>query len=194
MLTLAGPASIEIDIKRSRFIAHTARVDSLAATLEFYESVADSSATHNCWAWRLDHQYRFNDDGEPASTAGKPMLAAIDGKNLNQVMVVVTRHYGGIKLGAGGLIRAYGGSAARCIDKAGIIEIQPRIECSVQAGFGWTGQVYAALEACEARKLGERYNDAGIEIRVEIVEKRFGQLKKLLQDTTRGEVNVRVSA
>lgn len=194
MLTLAGPASIEIDIKRSRFIAHSARVDSLAATLEFYESVADSSATHNCWAWRLDHQYRFNDDGEPASTAGKPMLAAIDGKNLNQVMVVVTRHYGGIKLGAGGLIRAYGGSAARCIDKAGIIEIQPRIECSVQAGFGWTGQVYAALEACEARKLGEQYNDAGIEIWVEIVEKRFGQLKKLLKDTTRGEVKIRVSA
>ena len=59
MLTLTGPSSIEIEIKRSRFIAHAGRVDNLADTLAFYESVADPSATHNCWAWKLDHQYRF---------------------------------------------------------------------------------------------------------------------------------------
>ena len=120
MLTLAGPASIEIEIKRSRFIAHALRVDNLADTLAFYESVADASATHNCWAWRLDQQYRFNDDGEPASTAGKPILAAIEGKGLDHVMVVVTRYFGGIKLGVGGLVRAYSGSAAKGIDQAGI--------------------------------------------------------------------------
>ena len=91
MLTLAGSSSIEIEIKRSRFLAHTTRVDSLADTLAFFESVADTSATHNCWAWRLDHQYRFNDDGEPASTAGKPILSAIEGKGLDHAMVVVTR-------------------------------------------------------------------------------------------------------
>ena len=193
MHTLAGPASIEIEIKRSRFIAHAARIDCLAETLEFYESVADQSATHNCWAWRLEHQYRFNDDGEPASTAGKPILSAIDGKGLDHIMVVVTRHYGGIKLGVGGLVRAYSGSAARCIDQAGILKVHARIECSVQAGFGWTGQVYSALGACNAQKLGERYNDSGIEIRVDIEKARYEQLKSLLRDTTRGEVTVRVS-
>lgn len=188
MLTLAQSATIEIEIKRSRFIARAARVDSLAATLDFYRSVEDPSATHNCWAWRLDHQYRFNDDGEPASTAGKPILSAIDGKKLDHVMVVVTRHYGGIKLGVGGLVRAYSGSAARCIDEAGIIEIKPRIECTIQSGFGWTGQVYAALAAFNAKKLSEHYNDAGIEIRVEIGESAYRELEKMLQDTTRGEV------
>ena len=191
MRTLAAAASVEVEIKRSRFIAHAARVDNLAATLEFYESVADPAATHNCWAWRLDHQYRFNDDGEPASTAGKPIFSAIDGKQLDHVMVVVTRYFGGIKLGVGGLVRAYSGSSARCIDQAGIVEIQPRIECSIKAGFSWTGQVYAALEACDAKKLNEQYRDDGIIIQAEVVESKLNKLQCLLQDRTRGEVTVR---
>jgi uncharacterized YigZ family protein len=194
MYTLAGPSSIEIEIKRSRFIAHTARVDSLAATLDFYESVADLSATHNCWAWRLDHQYRFNDDGEPASTAGKPILTAIEGKGLDHAMVVVTRYFGGIKLGVGGLVRAYSGSAAKCIDQAGIVEIQPKVECSIEAGFAWTGQVYAALAACDARKLSEQFRDDGIEIKIEIARALFEKLKSMLRDTTRGQVTVRATS
>jgi uncharacterized YigZ family protein len=194
MLTLAGPASIEIEIKRSRFIAHAGRVDSLADTLAFYESVANPSATHNCWAWRLDQQYRFNDDGEPASTAGKPILAAIEGKGLDHTMVVVTRYFGGIKLGVGGLVRAYSGSAAKCIDQAGILEIQPRVECSIHAGFNWTGQVYAALEACDAQKLEEHFSDDGIEIQVDIAKSLFEKLKSMLRDTTRGEVSVKATS
>ena len=193
MLTLAGPATVEIEIKHSRFIAHAARIDSLQETLEFYESVADAAATHNCWAWRLDHLYRFNDDGEPASSAGRPILSAIEGKGLDHVMVVVTRHYGGTKLGVGGLARAYSGSAAKCLDQAGFVEVLPRVECSIQAGFGWTGQVYAALEAHHAEKLEERYNDRGIEIRISIAQALVEQLGTMLSETTRGEVTVSAS-
>jgi len=188
MQTLAAAARIEIEIKRSRFVAHAGRVDSLADTLAFYQSVADSAASHNCWAWRLDHQYRFNDDGEPASTAGKPIFSVIEGKKLDHVMLVVTRYFGGIKLGVGGLVRAYSGSAARCIDRAGIIEVQPRIECSIEAGFTWTGQVYAALEACGARKLNESYGADGLVIQAELVKSAFPKLQSVLKDTTRGEV------
>jgi len=191
MRTLAAPASTEIEIKHSRFIAHASRVDSLSDTLEFYQSVADPAATHNCWAWKLDYQYRFNDDGEPASTAGKPILSAIDGKGLDHVMVVVTRHFGGIKLGVGGLVRAYSGSAARCIGQARIIEVQPRIECEIKADFSWTGQVYTALDACDAQKLTEEFRGDGLEIKAEISEASFGKLKSMLRDTTRGEVEVR---
>lgn len=194
MKTLARTATIEIEIKRSRFIAHAARVDSLQETLDFYEAVADPSATHNCWAWRLDHLYRFNDDGEPASTAGRPILSAIEGKELDHAMVVVTRHFGGVKLGVGGLVRAYSGSAARALDAAGFVEIQATVECVVQAGFGWTGQVYAAIEACGAEKLSERYNDAGIEVRVQVVESERKTLETMLVETTRGEARVRSAA
>jgi uncharacterized YigZ family protein len=194
MRTLAGPASIETEIKRSRFIAHATRVDSLSETLDFYGSIADRAATHNCWAWRLDHLYRFNDDGEPASTAGRPILSAIEGKGLDHVMVVVTRYFGGIQLGVGGLVRAYSGSAARCLDQAGFLEVPARVECSIQAGFGWTGQVYSALEACDAEKLAEQYNDGGIEIRINVAEAMVDKLKSVLRETTRGEVAVKTSA
>ncbi len=190
MRTLAVPASFEVVIKRSRFVAQASRMDSQADTLDFYESVADPAATHNCWAWRLDYQYRFNDDGEPASTAGRPILSAIEGKGLDKVMVVVIRYFGGIKLGVGGLMRAYSGSASKCLDQAEIIEIQPKTECTINAAFQWTGQVYAALESCEAKKLSEDFHDDGIQIRVQINESELARLKLILRDTTRGEVEV----
>jgi uncharacterized YigZ family protein len=191
--TLAAAARVEVEIKRSRFVAHAARVDSLAETLSFFESVADHSASHNCWAWQLDHQYRFNDDGEPASTAGKPIWSAIDGKGLDHSMVVVTRYFGGIKLGVGGLVRAYGGSAARCIDQAGIVEIQPRVSCVIEAEFKWTGQLYAALDQCEATKLGEEYPPGGVLIRAELLESALPGLRERLRNATRGEAVVRIA-
>ena len=190
MRTLASPASHEVIIKRSRFVAQAARVDSQADTLDFYESVTDPSATHNCWAWRLDHLYRFNDDGEPASSAGRPILSAIEGKELDHVMVVVTRYFGGIKLGVGGLVRAYSGVAARCLDEAGFTDVQPRTQCTIKSAFQWTGQVYAALEACKANKLSEEFLDDGVQIQVDIAETSLSKLKSILRNTTRGEVSL----
>jgi len=190
MMTLAAPVSIETTIKRSRFVAHAARVNSQAETLDFFESVADPAATHNCWAWLLDHQYRFNDDGEPASTAGRPILAAIEGKGLDHVMVVITRYFGGIKLGAGGLVRAYGGSASKCLDHADVIEVLPTVERTITAGFEWTGQGYSALESCSAVKLSERFQDDGVHVRVRLPSSELPRLKALLRDSTRGEAKV----
>ena len=109
-------------------------------------------------------------------------------------MVVVTRHFGGIKLGAGGLIRAYGGAAARCIDRAGLVEIRPHIECSIAADYCWTGQVYAALDALAAEKLEEGFADGGLRIRARVAEAAFTELQSLLRDSTRGEATVREEA
>lgn len=190
MRTLTVSASFEAVIKRSRFIAHASRVDSQADTLDFYASVADPAATHNCWAWRLDHLYRFNDDGEPASTAGRPILSAIEGKGLDHLMVVVIRYFGGIKLGIGGLKRAYSTSTSKCLDQAEFIEIQLKTECTIKAAFQWTGQVYAALESCKGKKLSEDFLDDGIRIRAEINASELQRLRLILRDTTRGEVNV----
>ena len=194
MRTLAGPARIELEVKRSRFIAHAVRVDDPLQAPAFLDSVADPAATHNCWAWRIGQEYRFNDDGEPASTAGKPIFVALEGKDVDHAMVVVTRHFGGIKLGAGGLARAYGGAAARAIDAAGIVAIEPKMECIIEAGFDLTGPVYAALDACGARKLDERFLPEGVAIRAEVTEAAWPALRKLLRDTTRGAATVRRSA
>lgn len=191
MKTLKEAATVEVEIKRSRFIAHAARVESLQETLEFYERIADPAATHNCWAWKLGHQYRFNDDGEPASSAGKPIFSAIEGKGVDNAMVVVTRFFGGIKLGVGGLIRAYGGTAARCLDSAGIIEIEPVVACSIEAPFRWTGQVYTVLEQAGASKTGESFTADAVRIEAELPEARFPFLRTGLRDATRGEAVVR---
>lgn len=186
MLTLSAPVSAEFTIRQSRFIVHASPVADQAATLDFHDRVADPSASHNCWAWKLDHAYRFNDDGEPASTAGKPILSAIEGKQLSHVMVVVTRHFGGTKLGVGGLIRAYGGSAARCLDLGDTVEVHPVSRCVVEAGFEWTGPLHAAIEQCGASKESERFTDRGIRLEIEIRDDRLRQLQVLLRNATRG--------
>jgi uncharacterized YigZ family protein len=191
--TLASAASIEVEIKRSRFVAQAARIGSEAGAMQFLESVGAPPATHKCWGWQVGQQYRFSDDGEPASTAGKPILAAIEGKGLDHAMVVVTRYFGGTKLGAGGLVRAYGGSAAKCIDRAGIVRIEPRARCVVEADFRWTGPVYAALEQAGAVKRGESYFGGGVRIELDLPEKALPGLRATLRDATRGEARVRRS-
>jgi putative IMPACT (imprinted ancient) family translation regulator len=101
--TLAQPYRHLEAIKKSRFLALAAPVESTEQALAFLREVSDPAATHNCWAWRIGQDYRFNDDGEPGGTAGRPILQAVEGQGIDRVMVVVTRWYGGIKLGAGGL-------------------------------------------------------------------------------------------
>ncbi|WP_169193983.1 YigZ family protein [Devosia sp. MC1541] len=116
--TLINTATFRQDIKKSCFIALAAPIASEADAKQFLTESAATDAGHNCWAWRLGQAYRFSDDGEPSGTAGKPILQAIDGQNLDGVVVNVSRWFGGVLLGSGGLIRAYGGTAAQCLRNA----------------------------------------------------------------------------
>lgn len=107
----------EIDIKKSRFIARVASVNSREEAMAFLEQArADfPDARHHCWAYQIGRpgaatQAAMNDDGEPSGTAGKPILNVIQHKDMGDIMVVVIRYFGGIKLGAGGLVRAYAGA------------------------------------------------------------------------------------
>jgi uncharacterized YigZ family protein len=118
LATLAAPCSHAVEIRKSRFLAQAAPASSPEAALAFVDTVRGNGGGHHCWAYRIGQAYRFNDDGEPSSSAGKPILAAIDGQGFDHVVVVVTRWFGGIKLGVGGLIRAYGGTAAQCLQQA----------------------------------------------------------------------------
>jgi len=118
LVTLAAPCSHAVEIKKSRFLAQAAPASSAEAAMAFVDSLRDNGGGHHCWAYRIGQAYRFNDDGEPSSSAGKPILAAIDGQGFNRAVVVVTRWFGGIKLGVGGLIRAYGGTATQCLQQA----------------------------------------------------------------------------
>lgn len=105
--TLAAPARLATEVRKSRFLALATAIANEAEAMRFLQSVHDASASHHCWAWRVGGAYRSSDDGEPGGSAGRPILAAIDGQGFDRVMVVVLRWFGGVKLGVGGLVRAF---------------------------------------------------------------------------------------
>jgi uncharacterized YigZ family protein len=128
-LTLADEFSHQIEkVKGSRFLATVAPASSDEQAQELLAKVRREfhDARHHCSAWRLGRdgkRFRYSDDGEPSGSGGKPILQAIDGRELVDVAVVVTRWFGGTKLGVGGLVRAYGGAAAEALDLAGPVEV-----------------------------------------------------------------------
>ncbi|MCX7555271.1 IMPACT family protein [Xanthomonadaceae bacterium JHOS43] len=188
--TLAAPARLEIDVKKSRFLAQAAPVASPEEALAFLSNVSDPSATHNCWAYRIGQGYRFSDDGEPASTAGKPILAAIDGQGIDGVMVVVTRWFGGIKLGAGGLVRAYGGTAAECLRQAERRVVVPHLTAHLTCAFEHAGSAYSALHQHGAEKTGERYAPEGLTLTLRLPAANLDALANTLRDATRGQARL----
>ena len=127
--TIKEDGQVQEEIKKSRFICHAKRVYSEEEARDFITAIKKEhyKATHNCSAFIVGERSeikRTSDDGEPSGTAGIPMLGVLENHNLTNVCVVVTRYFGGIKLGAGGLIRAYAGSVALAVKEIGIIEIK----------------------------------------------------------------------
>lgn len=186
--TLAASSTYLLEVKHSRFRAHAAPVTTPEAALAVLGAVAAVDATHNCWAYRLGGEYRSSDDGEPAGTGGRPILAAIDGQGFDRVVVVVTRWYGGIKLGAGGLVRAYGGAAAECLRVAARRPLVSMRTLELHAGFDDIGALHAALASHGADKLDERFDADGVHLRVCLPAAHVAALKAQLRDATRDRV------
>lgn len=140
----------EMEIKKSKFICHLKRVETEADAIDFIDTIKKEhwKATHNCSAYTIglnDDIQRANDDGEPSGTAGVPMLEILLKRELKNVVAVVTRYYGGIKLGAGGLIRAYGGSVNQAVDRVGIVERQLQQLIDVTVTYPQSGHVEHSL-------------------------------------------------
>ncbi len=186
--TLAAPATHALEIKHSRFVAHAAPVEDEASAQAFLQAVHVADATHNCWAWRAGDVYRSSDDGEPAGTAGRPILAAIDGQGFDRVAVVVVRWYGGIKLGAGGLVRAYGGCAAECLRTAPRLPLVDMATLRLHAPFDALGSVHAVLPAVLASKQDETFDPHGVSLVLTLPADRVDDLKTRLRDATRDRV------
>ena len=186
--TLAAVATSSLEIKHSRFITHAAPVQSPEQALAFIAHVSDGDATHNCWAYRIGGEYRSSDDGEPSGTAGRQILAAIVGQGYDQVVAVVTRWYGGIKLGAGGLVRAYGGAAAECLRLASRQPLIAMTQLQLSCPFDALGSVHTLLAAHAVDKLGETFDEQGAQLHIELPAERVGSLKIQLRDATRGRV------
>lgn len=184
--TLAGPAQFALEARRSRFLARACPVDSAAAAMAWLQQESDPDATHNCWAYRIGADYRSSDDGEPGGSAGRPILAAIEGQGMDHVVVVVTRWYGGTNLGVGGLVRAYGGAAAECLRTARRLAIVDWREARLACDFALAGAVHGLLEATGAQKLDESFDEHGLHLRLRLPASSYVALADRLRDLSRG--------
>ena len=184
--TLAAPAQAALEAKRSRFVAHAAPVDSPDDAMAWIAGVSDPQATHNCWAWRIGDAYRFNDDGEPGGSAGRPILAAIDGQGVDCVAVLVVRWYGGTNLGVGGLVRAYGGVAAECLRTAPRRPLVQWRETTLHCDFALAATVHELLARTGAAKTGEVFDEHGLHLSLRVPASSYPGLAERLRDLSRG--------
>lgn len=190
--TLANPTELTEEIKKSRFIVNAAPIINAEQATQFIDSISDPNATHNCWAWKIGQQYRFNDDGEPTSTAGRPILSAIEGQDCDQVVVVVTRYFGGIKLGTGGLIRAYGCSASHCLQQAELIELIARTTLEFHCYYNEWPIIENRLKELDAIIEQQNFDAEGVTVGIAITQDNLLTLKKNISDITRGRVIIEV--
>jgi uncharacterized YigZ family protein len=191
LYTLDLATHFEQEIRRSRFRAIACPVDSEAEAKARLAEVSDPAANHNCWAWRIGQAYRFSDDGEPSGTAGKPILQAIDGQALDRTLVVVTRWFGGILLGSGGLMRAYGGTAAACLRAGAKTEYVARVALSVSLGFSDLALVKARLAAFAGLVMDEEtYHDTGARLSLRVPAEKAGEIGQLVVDLTSGRAEI----
>jgi uncharacterized YigZ family protein len=186
--TLLGACDYREDIRKSRFIALAAPIDSAVQAQAFIDQFSDLAASHNCWAWKLGDQYRSSDDGEPGGTAGRPILAAIEAQDCDRVVVLVIRWYGGIQLGTGGLARAYGGCANKCLQQAEKKRLVSRVPYACECTFSELALV--KLRVAEAHGLvdHENYMANGVELKLALVPESIATLSLQLADITRGRM------
>ena len=181
----------EEDIKKSRFQALAMPVENEQAVKDFLEENRDLSTTHQCWAWKIGHNVRFNDDGEPSGTAGRPILATIEGNELTNVLVLVNRWYGGIKLGTGGLVRAYGGTAGQCLLLAEKIELIEKKKVSFQCQFNEWAIFQYELNQLQI-EYTEEYTAEGVRVIALVQVHQIQPLAMKIQDVTRGREQLKI--
>ena len=189
--TLATETTFEEDIKKSRFQAIAAPVENEQQVKEFLEKHLDISTTHQCWAWKIGHNVRFNDDGEPSGTAGRPILATIEGNDLTNTIVLVNRWYGGIKLGTGGLVRAYGGCAGQCLLLAEKIELIEKKKVYFQCQFNEWAIFQYELNTQQV-EYTEQYTAEGVQVDALLQIHQIDALKLKIQDVTRGREQLKL--
>ncbi|MFH0580088.1 YigZ family protein [Streptococcus mitis] len=162
--TIKEDGQVQEEIKKSRFICHAKRVYSEEEARNFITAIKKEhyKATHNCSAFIIGERSeikRTSDDGEPSGTAGVPMLGVLENHNLTNVCVVVTRYFGGIKLGAGGLIRAYAGSVALAVKEIGIIEIKEQADIAIQMSYAQYQEYSNFLKEHDLTELETNFTD-----------------------------------
>jgi len=192
MYTLKETVTFAQEIKKSRFLAICGPVANEDEARDFITRHSDLTATHNCWAFRIGQTYRFNDAGEPSGTAGKPILQAIDGQSLDHVAALVVRWFGGTLLGSGGLIRAYGGTAAMCLRAAEKTEVIETIGGTVACEFSDLALIKARLIGLGVAITSETFTGTGAELALQIPKNSCRAASAIILDLSRGRTALKL--
>ena len=195
--TIAGTSTFTYEEKRSRFIAVAAFADTEEKAMAVLNRVraANRTARHNVYAYvlRQDGRTRYSDDGEPAKTAGTPVLEAIGHAGLSDVIVVVTRYFGGILLGTGGLVRAYTAAASGALSAAEIVTMRQIVRCRVRLPYALFEQAQRMVTAAGG-KLDEPVYDDAVTLLWKMPAGTESSLCASLQELSRGAAEVEISA
>lgn len=195
-LSVQGEIVTEKTIEKSRFITTCAHIEGEEEAKAFVGRVSKQyrDATHNCYAYIADslgNFMRFSDDGEPQGTAGMPMLEVLKANNLKQVAVVVTRYFGGIKLGAGGLVRAYSGSVADCLASAQKVTYQPCTQSEYIVDYPLVDSVMRYLSENDCELSDTEYADR-VHFKVSVKTKNVSAFNAALTDKLNGKIQINV--
>lgn len=192
----AAPVTFVEEIKKSRFITLLAHTDGVEAAKAFVSAVRAEhpEARHHCVAWVAgppddSQQLGFSDDGEPAGTAGKPMLAQLMGSGVGEITAVVVRYYGGILLGTGGLVKAYGGGVQRALNQLTTSRKLPLTEYTLCCDYAQLAGVEALLSQFEGKIVTSDYQ-AAVQLRVALPRARLDEFSARLADFSRGSLQL----
>ncbi len=193
----AAAVSVSMVEKKSEFIASLGIAQTEGQALEFLESIRKEhrTATHNVYAYVLkeDAKSRYSDDGEPAKTAGLPVLSAIQHAQLLNCIIVVTRYFGGTLLGTGGLVRAYTSAASAAIEKAGVCVIRPVVDIHLRLEYSQYEQVTRVLNMAGAKLQGEPVFGGDVRMCARLPKEDVQALVKELCELLRGEERIEQS-
>ena len=184
-------------MRGSRFLAQVAPVDGETDARRLLDEAraAHPDASHHVSAWRVGEILAAHDDGEPGGTAGRPVLEVVLKRDLDHVAAVCVRWFGGTKLGAGGLVRAYGGTVAKALDAAGTAVVHATLEGLVTAPYARADAVHRLLDDWpELRKGDPRYDAVGLSLPVTLRADRRERLARALADATAGDARLVVDA
>ncbi len=192
-LTIKNNAVAEFTEKRSRFIGTAVSVSSKEDAERIIGDLKTKywDAKHNVFAYVLKdgNIKRFSDDGEPQGTAGMPVLDVIEKRGLCDVLVVVTRYFGGVLLGTGGLVRAYSHSASIAIDEAGIVNMTPVNVCEVKCDYGVFGAVQSFLNAFGCKEIESTF-ESDIVVSFSVNQDHMGRFEKEFIELTNGKIEI----
>ena len=191
-----GASETELVEKRSRFLGHVWPVESEGEARARIEEIRKKhyDARHNCWCYRIREGgvERYSDDGEPAKTAGTPALEVLQHSGLTDLIVVITRYFGGVLLGTGGLVRAYTTATSRALEAAEVVTVRSVVALDVTVDYGLYERADLLIKAAGGKLAEPEFTDK-VTLRWQMPEHTEGPLLTQLQELTRGTANVTVS-